>query len=571
MKMLTTTILCATCATIALSAHPAAAAVEIAHHDAAQLALAETSSSRTAAAFCRYVWIDDGSKRDGSAVMWAMNAAMSRSTTIVHPELLSGGRVQRWDMRRLAPDDDDLLELLELWDSKFLPIEPYFHVTLFENEKRTERVKITVPRYRARNPDGTITWYDWKWEDREIPASGTVRDWSLHVGKNLALSLSQFTESEVPIVRHDWLLNYLLSTLDGGLYYEFRGIKRNPSNPTNGNGATTNTAQDAFLASLGASVSQVAALRSDERAAIFRSGVSGKERRIDVFYGVGVRPSQGIPLVTLTHDIFDEDRDPNRSPIYNLLDFEDRAVEAIGLLPNGLQVYALFNDRGELQDSVPDNIAIDHTIPASVGTARLQPGISCIRCHGPHDGYQPFQNDVQTLLAGTLDVFDDAGDPRLGVDDALDRLAGLYSGDLSEPIRQARNGYSLATYRASGGMTVPQVSLAVSEVYQRYAYDQVTTAQACRDLGYVVEEGPEAVRRFQELLPHLPANLDGIALEDPIIGALRVGMPVSRKNWEHVFADASVRSIAAMSGREEQGEQQQQQQPNQPQQGERTQ
>jgi hypothetical protein len=247
----------------------------------------------------------------------------------------------------------------------------------------------------------------------------------------------------------------------------------------------------------------------------------------------------------MTHDVFDNDVDPARDPIRNLLNFQDRAREMIaeraGIFgANGMHLFVLFDSSGELQNEVPPNVAADHTIPIP-HSRRLQASISCIRCHGPQEGFQPFRNEVQTMLSGYLDVFGDVSSEN-AIPDQLDRLAGLYSGDLSKPIRRGRDDYTDAVYRATGGMQVPEASLLVSNIYQEYVYDTVDAQKACLELGFVVPKF-QASYYFNQILPPLSPDVLGISPEDPIIGALKAGLSVNRFQWEQVYPDAAFRAM----------------------------
>jgi hypothetical protein len=321
-----------------------------------------------------------------------------------------------------------------------------------------------------------------------------------------------------------------LSTLNGGIYYKLLGLERNPAQ---------GTAQDAFFAKFGYDPVAVAKLRADQRVAMFKSKVTGRPRRVDFFRGQGVRPDSGTGLGTITFDIAEEDVGPDFDPIRNLLVFKDRAREVIVERANGLHAFALFNDKGELQESAPDKVVKDHTIPVPY-PARLQPAISCLRCHGPFDGWQPAPNDVKLMLAGYLNVFDDLADKKGIIPDTLDRLAGLYAGDLSKALRRGRDDYSDAVYVVTGGQTVPQAAANIAAVFLDYNYTDVDAAMACRELGYSVP-ADKAIYYLNVILPPLAKDIVGIAPEDPILGALKVGLKVQRYQWESVYADAAFR------------------------------
>lgn len=504
--------------------------------------------------FQRYIWVPDGDAEKVAAIKYAVNLAVSHSSILVYPAVVAEGKLIRWDLRRLVPDDEQYAKLHALWEE--LQFEPYFHITKTTQDalpvgaKQVASIQGDPPGSLRYTLNGVNFFQDtsnqlfqfinkkWVKQQRAVTIN-RVAAYGSHVGLDQATMLQSLTQSSASVLRYDYFLVRILSTIDGGLYYKFAGIENNPKE---------GTAQDAFLRSLGADEKLVAKLRSDQRAALFRSNVTGKPRRIDAFYGVAVRPSSGTGLITVTHDMSDNDVDPRSDPIRNLLTINDQAREVIAAKPNGLHIFALFNGAGELQDEVPPNIAKDHTIPAP-HTARLQSAISCIRCHGNDEGYKPFQNDVQTMLSGYLDVFGDLSSQQT-IPVQLDRLAGLYSGNLSKPIRRAKNDYSDAVFKVTGGQSVAKVSSVVSDIYSNYVYEEVDAFKACYELGYLVPP-TDAAKYLRQLLPPLPSDQLGVSPEDPIIGALKSGLKVNRYQWEQVYPDAAFRALQTRKNAQE--------------------
>jgi hypothetical protein len=496
--------------------------------------------------FQRYIWVPDGDPAKIAAIKYSVNLAVSHSSILVYPAVVAEGKLVRWDLRRLVPNDNQYALLHALWEE--LQFEPYFHIAKstqdvlpvgaiqqalqISDPPGSIRYKLNGQQFFKDNTNQLFQFINENWvRQQQSLQINRITAYGSHVGLDQATLLQSLTQSSASVIRYDYFLVRTLSTIDGGLYYKFAGIKASPSE---------GTAQDAFLRSLGADEKLVAKLRSDQRVALFRSNVTGKPRRIDAFYGVAVRPSSGTGLITVTHDMSDNDVDPRSDPIRNLLTINDQAREIIAAKPNGMHIFALFNGSGELQDEVPPNIAKDHTVPAP-HTARLQSAISCIRCHGSDGGYKPFQNDVQTMLSGMMDVFGDLSSQQ-AVPNQLDRLAGLYSGDLAKPIRRARNDYSDTVFKATGGYSIESVSNTVSGIYSNYVYESVDAFKACYELGFLVP--PEDASKYLiQLLPPLPSDQLGISPEDPIIGALKSGLKVNRYQWEQVYPDAAFRAL----------------------------
>lgn len=512
--------------------------------------------------FQRYIWIPKGDKLHAAQISFAVNTAISKSSVIIKPTIVAEGRLSRWDLRKLAPRDDQYATLHALWEK--LAFEPYFHITkTTEDAVPTNAVQLNrvagdpfgANRYKIGNEtwfrSANGIWFLWQnnvWvggtpvnlKKQKVAVFGAHCDPQngLEQAVSMPVLMQGLSQSSATVVRYDWFLTKVLSTLDGGMYYDFIGVDRNPKGKT---------AQVAFLESIGVTEEQVAKLRADQRAAIFRSNVTGRPRRIDAFQGSGVRLDSGSGLVTITHDVGEGDVAAINDPIRNLLNFNDKARELIAERSNGLHYFLLFNSDGSLQDSAPDDVVRDHTIP-SPHPARLQPAISCIRCHGPTEGLQPFDNDVKKLLAGQLDVFDDLSSTQ-PISDTLERLAGLYSGDLSKPLRRGRDDYSDAIYIATDGLSTATISDGVSQTYGAYHYNEIDAYQACLELGYRVPKS-EAVYYFNLVLPPLPKDSAGVSPEDPIIGALKTGLKVNRFQWEAVYADAAFRAMQSRKVRE---------------------
>jgi hypothetical protein len=498
--------------------------------------------------FQRYVWIPEPSYENIAAVNYTVNLACSRSSMIIRPTMINGGQLLRWDLRKLAPEQDQLENIIRTWE-KF-QFEPYFHITrgpgdfLPTNAFQIESA-IDDPLGTIRFKIGNELWFkdksgnfylfeNGKWIDKNKPF-GEIKEkisaYGAHCGIEQSVLMQGLMHTNASIVRYDYFISKALSALDGGLYYEFAGIERNP-----GGGKTS---QQAFLESLGADEKVVQQLRSDQRVAMFRSNVTGKPRMIEVFQGSGIKPGAGTGLITITYDLADENIDQSSDPIRNLLQFKDDAREVIAEKQNGLHIFALFANDGSLQDAAPDNIVKDHTVPAP-HTGRVQSAISCIRCHGPFDGLQPFQNDVKKMMNGLLDIYGDNNSKRT-VPETLERLAGLYSGDLTKPMNRSKDDYNSAVFSATLGMNVPIVSSTVSDIYAEYNYKLVDAEVACRELGFDVP-GKDAVKLFSSLIPMLPPDEIGIRPEDPIVAALKAGLKINRYQWEQIYADVAIRS-----------------------------
>lgn len=457
----------------------------------------------------RYLCTLDPGKATWAAVSVALNAGLSRSPFGVTPLDLHNGRMIRLDLSQLAINEQHAQNLYATYDS-LANSEPFFHV---HEPKLVETNKVFTDD-RGRKHSG-------RWEVKSFvhPA----------IGPGYAELIAQ-TNSKAPLLVAEWFVIKALSTIEGGRYYQFRGLRDQSGKAL--------FKLNEYLASRGANADAVAKLGSDERAAIIKSLVTGKPRRVDVFRGGGVRPSVGTGLVSVTHDISDGQTKVQNDPIANLLDLESAASETILEVANGFHEFALFNSEGILQDEVPPDIAADHTIPEPF-TKRLQPAVSCLRCHGPHDGWQPFDNDVRKLASGDVQILGDLSAKSAAFDaTTLVRLQGLYGGNLADPLRLGRNSYADVVFRNTGGMSIGQASDAVAGVWTRYEYSLVGAAEVLGMLGVAVPEGIEPVKVLRATIPPRPG------VEDPLVVLLHKGVAIQRRQLERVWPDLLTRAMA---------------------------
>jgi hypothetical protein len=440
----------------------------------------------------RYVWVNSASRLDFAIVDWTQNMTLNRASTQVPIRVLKSSRVARINLRELAPRDEDFRELCQLWE-------------LFDKDESTFQSVRFAPCKAYPAGDGKEYMYRWVRQD--------------HLDN--ILELEALTGSKVPIVDLGFFIHHSLSTKDGGLYYQLRGV---PST------------QAEFLKKFaGVTEKDVENLRSDQRTAQFFSLVTGKPRRVDVLPGLGVRSDVSTGRCMITRDVEDNNKNVDEHPILNLLNEKYAATEIILEARTGFHIFALFNGQGVRQDDAPDEIAKDHTVPRPY-TAILQPAIGCIRCHAedPGDeGIKPAQNDVLKLAKkGKYSFFD-------GDVDTLDRLRGLYSGDLKKTFRRMRDDYSDAIvflgtrHKLPERLTVTQASQHVSDVYKNYKYTRITPKLFLEGLGLEIK-GDKHKNVFNRLFPDLPPY----EKDDARILALKSDLTISRIEYEQIYADA---------------------------------
>jgi hypothetical protein len=485
--------------------------------------------------FLRYLWVPPwGDVAWHQVNSLLVNSAASQASTIVLPEGVAGGWLIVWDLRRLAPKEADLKRLAQVWDA-LAHGERYFHVELDRPRPCDSYVFIDGQTYHGR---------------RFVPAP--------HVEAGYGV-LELETHSFAPLVRADDFLRRVSSTIDGGLYYHFIGFIRD--------GKRLNQAE--IFKSVGLDLDLARSVEGDDRAAIFQSGVTAKPRTAEQVQGA-------IGKARITYDLFDEDVDASRHPIYELLDFVNRSrgKEIIFERSNGLFAYLITDGEGKLADVAPPNLVADHRTPEPV-TRQLYPPLSCIRCHGPDAGVKPVRNDVPTLLAGGKDgdveLFDDlkSKDNRFAT---LDRLAGLYAAadPFTHELDLSRSRYSDAVWRATKGMGVnggervaQKAAATLSQHYADYWYPRsltesnVNADRAALELGYRVEAGKGAALLRQLTRPQRADFFVGssegggapVESAEPSLAALRRGMTIRRQDFERAYAYAAQQVTNSRKGK----------------------
>lgn len=455
--------------------------------------------------FMRYNWVPPwGDNGWIGAVNYAANAAVSRSQIIIPITQTGNGYLTRFDLRMFA-DSDREVEALALRYGGLAALDSYFHVTVVDSNNQK------------------------------------VIGFNAGAGVAAMKELSARTASFNPIMRADNFIARTLTTLEGGQYYELVGVPR---------GKGKQTDEEAFFDLLGV---EKGTLDATQKTAMFFSGVHGKVRVVDLRTARNTRPGTAASILFETHDPSDEQIDVESDPVRNLVTFVDSAREAIAFRRNGLQIFALYKADGSLQRSAPDNVVRDSLVPAPF-TSRLQPPMGCIRCHGGNSGLQPLKNDVTTMLAIVpalhpsipVNVFGDLSlASKQSTPAQLQLLAGLYAGNLDKPLDRARDDYNEAVWRATGGMTVVNLSAKIAAIYAGYRYTLVSPAMACRELGVQVSEA-DGQAMFGLLVARIGPDETGIGPDDPIVIALRRGISVQRYQFEGVYADLLARSSGAL-------------------------
>jgi hypothetical protein len=366
--------------------------------------------------------------------------------------------------------------LVVYWESWFqLPLrgweamasrEPYWHLQTEVLDPKTKKKKLVVT--------------DGGWVDLSAAAS-----------------LRLATNSVGAVLRADYFLAKSMTTLDGGLYYELAGIPPK---------------EDDFFKLVGINRAEVE--KSVGLATIgantYKSDVTRKPRRVVRWQG---------PLGPLWQTFDTDVASPDKDPFINPFEFVYAASEIIAAKPNGAHYFGLYNAKGELQKTVPDNIAKDHR--DLVGSGILAPAVACMRCHDT-GGWLSVRNDQKRLLAPPVELY-------LGKEEQADKLRAFYdSPKANVQLARDREDYELA-YQSLVGVAAGQANIRLAGFFDTYLYGEVTAAVAAAEVGLAVEDFLERMKFAQS----------------PTLLSLLKGIGVQRQQWDSAFQEAAILSHQA--------------------------
>jgi hypothetical protein len=457
------------------------------------------------------------------------------------------------DLRLMFPKIEDLAEAIRLWDE--FTFDPHFSILLTKDFLELNRIpadKIPlVERKGARKgkaDDGTDTLVPFE-EKVSAKDAGVdvVRVDAPDLDPAAFAALRLATNCQAPIVHYQYFLFRALSTVKddgpyrtifGGLYYDFRGIKK----AKDVKGKEKATDEDLFFEGLG--IGNIAAgetyeklldrVRGDLRPTLFISDVTGKPRAVVGFHTPAER--EGGSFGAVTWDVKDKDIDIRSHPALSQIKPNIAAQEAIFPTANGMPIFALFNGQGALQDEAPPDVVADRSIPAP-HTTRLQGAISCIRCHGPtNEGWQPLKDDVGTLLrTDRLRVLGELGTVAI---DSQDRITGLHTGDANRILDRARTDFAATVLRATGAWkkdpgnvnVAKMATQKIADLYGDFWYQPIDAARALAEIGLNVpaEMAPGVLTK---LLDAEPQPVLGVQFEDPRLTQLAAGGKIGRRDW----------------------------------------
>lgn len=211
---------------------------------------------------------------------------------------------------------------------------------------------------------------------------------------------------------------------------------------------------------------------------------------------------------------------------------KDAAQELIGSLPNGLVVYGLFNNAGELQDSAPDFIASDTL--AHGRDKRVHNPASCVRCH---DG-----RSLQAIDGWVRGTFQDPLSLNAPDYESLRLQRQQYGKKLDPIIERDKDLYERSVIEATG--------LKAKDYHQGFAALWHRTEDFHYDLDAAAEDlGVSSVVLKSALEQSVRRGfLDDLTRADLVLSSLLKGKTLDKTQWQEVFPLARAALTANQKG-----------------------
>ncbi|QEL18521.1 hypothetical protein [Limnoglobus roseus] len=425
---------------LALSA-PAGAQTPAAAVDAAALDAARVRSAESR--YVRYLSLYDVAdpkeltRWDQLLRFWANS--LSREVDLTPPTRVTPN-LWRVDLRDYGWD-------AKVWE-KLADTEPYFLVKL--------TAAVTTPATTERKywPGGVNSTdgkhYDAGWYDVVTPAKAAAKvAFGPQVDGPRALTLAAYTGSAVPVVKLNWWITEATRANDRGTgYYSWLGLGAKEAD---------------FLKLVGADVKEAQRLRREIGAIVSRSPVTLNNRGLERFDAIS-------GPYWRSRDYARNNAEKNALRLLDG-DIQEDASEQYGSLPNRLFAFWLQNNKGERQDTAPDNIASDGK---STGTdRRVAAGMNCVRCHV--EGIRPINDWARKVYS-----------PPFSLDDRDDReqrrKRSKYLSDLVDQTADDNARYAKVLTKTNG-LTAAANAKLVGDLWDQWVERDRSLADVAREIG----------------------------------------------------------------------------------------
>ncbi len=372
-----------------------------------------------------------------------------------------------------------------VWE-KLKDVDPYFHAILVKQQvaeviveetvevghwhRKTDNRIVSLEFARA---NGDEVWWEKtgtikrakKAADKKPDTITSAAPW-LPAADIAALVL--LTDTEVPIVRADWFVAWTAIQVGrkGAGYYDFLGIK--------------NLKDAEKLAGLDREAAR--RLRKEIAALVAESGVALNNRQLQRYQTISGSWWESL----------DSDTSVAKQNAITLLDgdFVFDATEVYFSLPNSLFGLVAANNKGVLQETVPDAIAPNHVSRSN--DRRIHPGLSCIECHT--GGLQPIDDWARSVYQGPENpgspIVIAAVDPK-----KLKRLRSLYLQPLKIRIKRDVQEYADALLLVNG-LTPQKNAAAYADQWYRYSYTSLGMEEVAFELGVDREAWAAALKSY---------------------------------------------------------------------------
>lgn len=406
----------------------------------------------------RWLWVSsDPKKRDDFLVVLKAHLNLLSTQSEFGTPVLIAPDVVRIDLR-----DYGLQKKLNVWE-KFADNDVFFHAPV----KYLKDAEVAIYWPGGYDPVKEKD-YERGWYDVAVKAGTTRHEAAPWLPRKEIDGLRAVSYSESPILMAEWFFVQtarqvsIRNKQEGTGYYDFLGLK----------------SRDDFFKLTGTDEKKAIDLFKEWRAVVERSGISQQNRQI-----VGLGAVTGRVWGTL--DTFTQAGKGQAKRNLRRGEFAHDAEEWYGFLANGLPITFLANAKGEAQESAPDKIGPDDSALRVGKDARVHANLSCIRCHGvKSDMLQPVSDWARRTFrqGGVLQLADKDKEVTL-------ELKRQYLSDLDRALRRDREDYADAVARVTQsklhpkGLTSAQFTKLYGEAWNRYVEDQISAADAARELG----------------------------------------------------------------------------------------
>ena len=463
---------------------------------AVQLALADPMNSP----LMLYLWCPGGSDSEYFTACLVTNVALLQGVTPYRPDRICGGALVRIDLAQLCDTPEQFTRLTHLVREVAVVDEPFFHLTVRKEIKHGKESKTETVVTVSPNVDATIG-----------------------VGK---------------VFRVDQFAWKTLAQVDGGCYYEFRGLE------------TGKTRLPDYLGSRGFDYKRALAHSSIDQT-ITVSQVTSEDRIVQFGRSEDGRPAESSGLVAITKDIKRGRNDPNRNGFQSLLNDDQKYFSEI-IIQNaaGQQEFTLWDDEGKLLAAADPEVAANHQVPKPFHPT-LQGAISCIDCHGGNEGYKPVVSRFSSSAPGSTRIIADVSKKDTFATDAAIRAryhaTQKQIDTLLESGRQSLASQYDYLKLEKGEHGYQMACEATTQTVNGYKNSFVTPEKAAAELGFAASKGKTITQAFADAMPYTPGVATGSAA---ILNQLRDGKEVTRSDFDAIYIEAEAIALPALDQQE---------------------